>query len=219
MTYNILAPGIVEFLNIVDDPKLLVKKIEDLDLKIINNKNQTSLKSWEPWIYKYDNPDLPILCMSKIVPASDELNKHDIFYNDQVKITEIFENAIQKSTDMYCNIYTNLSKSLKSKERFAKLLKYSSGSMMPAHSDNGYTSRILSLIVYLNDDYDGGELFFKNFDLTIKPKPGSVLCFPSSFIYLHEVKEIKFGVRYSYPVWFHSKVKQDLPINEKLVKL
>lgn len=219
MTGITLAPGIIEFKNVIDNPSSLITKIENLDLKIINNSNVTSLKSWEPWTYKYDNPDMPVLCMSKIIPSEIELNRHDVFYKDQLEITNVFKEAINNSVDAYCKIYTNLSKSLKSQEKFAKLLKYSSGSMMPAHSDNGYTSRILSLIIYLNDDYEGGELFFKNFDLTIKPKSGSVLCFPSSFIYLHEVKKITSGSRYSYPVWFHNKTKQDLPINEKIVKI
>jgi len=218
MTHKILAPGIIEFTNVIKNTESLINKIETLDSNIIKNKGYTSLESWKPWIYKYDNPDTPTLCSYKIIPSLNELNRHDIFYNDQLEITKIFEDAIKYSVDEYCKIYSNLSKSLKSQERFAKLLKYSSGSMMPEHSDNGYTSRILSLIVYLNDDYHGGELIFKNFDLNIKPNAGSVLCFPSAFVYLHEVKKITNGIRYSYPVWFHSKQKQDLPINEKLIK-
>jgi predicted 2-oxoglutarate/Fe(II)-dependent dioxygenase YbiX len=45
---------------------------------------------------------------------------------------------------------------------------------------------LYTVIVYLNDDYDGGELYFKNFDIKIKPKAGSIVIFPSVKPYIHE---------------------------------
>lgn len=43
-----------------------------------------------------------------------------------------------------------------------------------------------SIVLYINDDYDGGELHFRKFDLSVKPSAGSAIIFPSSAPYYHE---------------------------------
>jgi predicted 2-oxoglutarate/Fe(II)-dependent dioxygenase YbiX len=51
--------------------------------------------------------------------------------------------------------------------------------------------------VYLNDDYEGGELWFPRFNLTIKPKAGDVVVFPSTYIYEHASQDMVSGTKYS----------------------
>lgn len=59
---------------------------------------------------------------------------------------------------------------------------------------------ILSVLGSLNDDYEGGELImFGNHE--IKLPTGSVVVFPSNFMFPHEVKPVKKGIRYSYVSW------------------
>jgi hypothetical protein len=50
-----------------------------------------------------------------------------------------------------------------------------------------------STILYLNDDYSDGELFFKNFDIIVRPKPKSLLVFPGTKKYEHGVKHVGPG--------------------------
>lgn len=45
----------------------------------------------------------------------------------------------------------------------------------------------LSTLIYLNDDYIGGEIAFADYGISIKPKARELIIFPSYF--LHEVKE------------------------------
>jgi predicted 2-oxoglutarate/Fe(II)-dependent dioxygenase YbiX len=52
-------------------------------------------------------------------------------------------------------------------------------------------------IMYLNDNYDGGELYFPAYDIDFKPKAGTLAFFPSSTYYVHGVKEVLGGVRYT----------------------
>lgn len=59
---------------------------------------------------------------------------------------------------------------------------------------------ILSVLGVLNDDYEGGE-FVMFGDVEIKLTAGSVIVFPSNFMFPHEVKPIKSGTRYSYISW------------------
>jgi len=69
------------------------------------------------------------------------------------------------------------------------------------HADHGpaYVTTI-SVVAYLNDNYEGGELYFPRFDLTIKPKQGDVLVFPSTYIYEHASLPMKSGTKYSVVV-------------------
>jgi hypothetical protein len=64
------------------------------------------------------------------------------------------------------------------------------------HSPN--IVRTVSAVVYLNDDYEGGELRFLRLDeLAIKPEAGDILVFPSTYLYEHESKNVTKGAKYS----------------------
>lgn len=79
--------------------------------------------------------------------------------------------------------------------------KYSVGSHIRPHRDTGMysTNRLITCVVYLNDEYAGGALTFPQFSYSISPKAGDCVCFYSE--YLHGVDEITDGVRYCI-VWF-----------------
>ena len=49
---------------------------------------------------------------------------------------------------------------------------------------------------------DGGEIYFPNWGIEIKPKAGSLVIFPSNDEYVHGVKEVKNINRYSIAIWY-----------------
>lgn len=51
-------------------------------------------------------------------------------------------------------------------------------------------------LVYLNDDYEGGEIFFPDHDIIIKPETNEFISFPGTRYYVHGVKEVTKGSRY-----------------------
>jgi hypothetical protein len=57
-------------------------------------------------------------------------------------------------------------------------------------------------LFYLNDDYEGGELYFPQHEIEFKPKAGAAYFFPGDKNYLHGVKEIKSGTRYVIPFFW-----------------
>ena len=57
-------------------------------------------------------------------------------------------------------------------------------------------------LFYLNDDYEGGELYFPNQGIEFKPKAGGAYFFPGDKNYIHGVKEIKSGIRYVIPFFW-----------------
>lgn len=59
---------------------------------------------------------------------------------------------------------------------------------------------VLTVLGALNNDYTGGE-FLMFGDYEIKLKTGSVIVFPSNFLYPHQVNSVKSGVRYSFVSW------------------
>jgi predicted 2-oxoglutarate/Fe(II)-dependent dioxygenase YbiX len=80
--------------------------------------------------------------------------------------------------------------------------KYYAGNGMGPHTDSGPIAH-LSAVMYLNDDYDGGELGFPNHNITIKPSAGSVIVFPSVEPYVHDPKNVTRGEKYISPsFWF-----------------
>jgi len=85
-----------------------------------------------------------------------------------------------------------------------ELLRYKKGYFYKLHIDKiaSANDRTLSCIIALNDDYNGGEIAFFYRKKIIKLKRGSVLIFPSNFIYPHEVLPITSGERYSIVTWF-----------------
>lgn len=61
--------------------------------------------------------------------------------------------------------------------------------------------RHLSLLLYLNADFTGGELEFQNFGLRLKPKPGMLVVFPSDHRYVHAARPTESGERYVLVCW------------------
>ena len=57
--------------------------------------------------------------------------------------------------------------------------------------------RDVSFLFYLNDQYGGGELEFYDLGLTIKPKKGMMIAFPSYKDFAHKVHPVTWGHRYS----------------------
>ena len=86
------------------------------------------------------------------------------------------------------------------------LLKYSEGGKYEIHTDHFTNApRHLSVIMNLNDEYEGGDLVFTNQkDLEIKRlklNKGSIVFFPSNFMYPHSIEPITNGTRYSIVAW------------------
>jgi predicted 2-oxoglutarate/Fe(II)-dependent dioxygenase YbiX len=91
------------------------------------------------------------------------------------------------------------------------ILKYQTGQKYSAHYDGGSSSgRTISPILYLNDDYEGGEIEFVNFNIKIKPEKGMLIIFPSSYPYAHVAHPVTSGTKYAIVSWLHDRPFDDL---------
>ena len=65
----------------------------------------------------------------------------------------------------------------------------------------GYHRLNVSALIYVNNNYEGGEIIFPSYNFYLKPEPGDMVIFPSR--YRHLVTEVKGkNSRYTMPVWF-----------------
>ena len=84
------------------------------------------------------------------------------------------------------------------------VLRYTEGQNYKQHADSSFgSSRVISSVLFVNDDFTGGQLEFPNFEVTVTPKPGLMLFFPSCYAYSHVVHPVTSGTRYSIVTWFN----------------
>ena len=185
-----LAKDIFYFKNAIYEPYKLVNFIEntendqDIDTSIISK--------WIPWTSSTNSNDL--YGYKKNINGRDKtLNSKELYIYNSIRSNMIFMAGEYKK-------YNNLDCEIKIDKEF-DIKKYNTGTMMGPHADqnDGNMSLRYSLVAYLNDDYEGGEIAFKNHKVTLKPESGSLIIFPSSEPYLHESKEIISGTKYMSP--------------------
>jgi len=180
--------------NVIKDPLTLLSLINSTDVDL---DEFTSITKWKKW--SASNDEYIFGEQKKINPSIDKETNISLIY-----IYEQIKNAINKSSQIYAKEYnidlgylTPLS-----------ISKYHVGKHMGSHVDSYGDDRspILSVVLYLNDNYEGGELYFKNQDITIKPTAGSIVIFPSNSPYYHESKKIKSGIKYMSPGFWYKKL-------------
>jgi predicted 2-oxoglutarate/Fe(II)-dependent dioxygenase YbiX len=60
----------------------------------------------------------------------------------------------------------------------------------------------VSVLMYPNDSYVGGEITFPEYNLVIKPQAGDMILFPGNGGYKHTVQQVTSGIRYTMPSWY-----------------
>lgn len=83
--------------------------------------------------------------------------------------------------------------------------KWLEGAFADYHSDNteldgtpnAWRENKLVTIIYLNDDYSGGELVFRDHQIKIAPKTGTVVVFDVGIDNVHGVTEVSAGNRWT----------------------
>lgn len=94
------------------------------------------------------------------------------------------------------------------------IVKWPVGSRQDPHADkelhegpdagtpNDFPHYDIASLFYFNDDYEGGELFFPTQGIEFKPVGGSAYFFPGDKGYIHGVRPIISGGRYTSPFFW-----------------
>lgn len=85
-----------------------------------------------------------------------------------------------------------------------QIIRWFPGMEQPPHADDmtntditGLEHRAFGSIIYLNDDYEGGNTYYPNYDIKITPKSGTLAVHPGDPEHLHGVTKIEGGMRYT----------------------
>jgi hypothetical protein len=190
MKKEILDNRIVAYTDFMDNPMSLVDEINNLQAK-------HNLKFVPSTINNYEEDH------SKITSTSFWLHEHPTdytigpeFVKDKKKVNEKIDRAIFEPSIDYVKSF---SPGISMRERWG-LVKYEDTEFLTWHTDGDTkNNRKVSFVFYVNDDYTGGEIEFKNFiGSPYKPKAGTLLMFPSYPEYLHRVIPVVSGTKYVF---------------------
>ena len=122
----------------------------------------------------------------------------------------IIQNTTQAIKDLYQSSLQNKYKQTIKSIESPQFLYYNEGGKYDVHNDsedfvNGKLTRVcerdITILIYLNEDYEGGELEFPDWGITFKPKTGTILAFPSYIEFSHRVLPVTKGNRYNLVSW------------------
>ena len=108
-------------------------------------------------------------------------------------IEEILESSLDQCLKDYCSQYAI--DGIVPEDW--QLVRYGEGQQFGTHLDENYDNpRTVSLTMYINNDYTGGELEYVWFNKTYRPDPGDIIIFPSNYVFSHKVHKVLSGTRY-----------------------
>ena len=213
--------------NVVSDPEKLIKLIEDTEAE----KYSKFITPWEEWsacsgeMYVYGNHKrIKMLKLDEILQKCPE----DILEDSKYIFNEIFDGFKNVCID-YAEKVNEESKLILMTDTAIK--RYEAGTFMGSHFDQQEGDKRLkySLVMYLNDDYEGGQISFtikdgvltstdyaasediddprnkERITFSIKPEAGSVIIFPSEPPYSHTAHLVKSGLKYMVPSFWLNK--------------
>jgi hypothetical protein len=176
----------------------VLKNIEELIYTIESTNDMLSedslISSWHPWTASHGESFFGMkksTNISKLQLADD-------------KVIDLF-NLLNSTLDHYGEHYASALNIELGDKMPISISKYFLNSFMGPHTDSSPepTFENISAVMYLNDNYAGGEINFPEQGIKIKPKAGSLIIFPSVPPFYHESLKILNGVKYISPAFWH----------------
>lgn len=196
MKKTIFAEKIFYYEDVLIDPDSLIDLIEKTDEGLTNSD---SIGKWHSWVTSGDGPQ-KVFGFQK---NTDELKLNTS--SEPVKhIYDSVKSALSKIGKDYS---THWGIEYQDPTPIT-ISKYNTGAEMGPHVDHYGDPRyipLMSAVLYLNDDMEGGELNFPNQGINIKPKAGSAIIFPSVEPFVHESYEVTRGQKYIVPAFWIKK--------------
>lgn len=205
MLQNEIFPGLIVYSNIIPENLNIIDRLESA----IKESNRR--RSWQ-------NAEVGYKYLSKNYRdcSNIKIQKKNSFFKTpyEIKLDSVWQDIydIEKPLiDDYCkkfNIEMNYWEAM-------NFIKYEVGQHFDEHSDHGYSYICtVSTITYLNDNYDGGELYFPKINIRIKPEAGQFIVFPSTYLFSHIAEPVTKGTKYCIATMLdynnnNEKIKKD----------
>lgn len=194
--YEEIAPGILYFPDAIKESSEIVKAIEETE-------PSSTWTEWRDWnSYDMSNP-LPLGKMRDILRKSndgslpvDEISTYldsVIFqcvkdYLAYLDINKNIESTLEELA--YASTYTDRG------NEYYNIKKYDLEREMGPHPDweDDDSRAVITVAMYFNDNYVGGDLSFRDKSVSVKPNAGSVCIFPAR--YFHDSGKMVEGTKY-----------------------
>lgn len=113
---------------------------------------------------------------------------------------KLFEDVNNRATRLYEELYGH--DPLVSYIYLGTINGMGVGRGMAVHADNtpGLTGNVDTphgMVLYINDDYEGGELYYPELRIVMKPAAGDLVIHPGTPEYAHGVSPVTSGMRYA----------------------
>jgi hypothetical protein len=196
---KILKENDIVFSEVTDELISVENFLTDKELSfILDNINSASQSDWE---IEYMS-NLKNFCLEKF--GRDDVD--NLVAEGKFEITQnwVDKNLNIGHTSEYRIIHERLNSLVKAASSelevsgLATIQRMQPGVELKSHTDQHTDPSIrYATILYINDDYVDGELFFENLDISLRPKPKTLLIFPGNEKYEHGVKFVSEGpIRY-----------------------
>ena len=183
-----LFPGIWVYRDVIKPEFDIINRLEN------NIKSSNGIYNWEEATvgYKEKMPSYRD-CVDFKINKYDGPNMDSHMQEFQNIWQDVYD-AQKFALDDYCNMYTIQMKYWEA----MNFIRYGEGQHFQEHADHGWSYvATVSMVAYINDDYEEGGLKFGKLNLDIKPKAGDLYIFPSTYLFSHRAMPVKSGVKYS----------------------
>jgi predicted 2-oxoglutarate/Fe(II)-dependent dioxygenase YbiX len=206
--------------------------IDALENKLVGS----IIKNWEPWEdVSHDGLGNPIISKrgsikqidwdfsindtNKLWPRIEIQPEYSEDHTKAYEILKMIHEPYLNALDIWSQKTGNEMPTIITKNYTIK--KYDIGGEIGEHVDivldDPYHTMDWTVLIYLNDNYKGGDLVFTNHNITLSPSAGSILFFPTCEP--HSAMEVTHGNKYFIFLYLHTKYKLSHSVNELYVKL
>jgi hypothetical protein len=179
--------------------------IDEDDLKVIQDFCPT-INEWnnsKESVYAEDGT-----CLYNAEYWNDRQCSSEILERLSMPVFKIIDKYIQKMQLALEEIYC-----LELSPRPPVIMKWRPGTEQRPHADkqiedgrpNAFADYDLNSLFYYNDDFEGGNLYYPQHDIVVRPKPGLAVAHPGDINYLHGVTMVTNGYRYTTPSFYTVK--------------
>jgi Rps23 Pro-64 3,4-dihydroxylase Tpa1-like proline 4-hydroxylase len=125
------------------------------------------------------------------------LNKDtDLRSADSTEICNVLKKFLEETIDPIITNYAD-EKNINFNKKEYQLVRYKKGQFFKEHTDaTEEYPRKISALLYLNDNYTGGEIVFTKKNISIKPIKNTLILFPSSEEFSHSAEPVISGIKY-----------------------
>ena len=153
-------------------------------------------------IHSYENFFTPEECQHYIKGHSKLFSPntdHRTFYFRKTEVVDLYQYFASYSAQKLNGLFNFTVKKIDEKAfvNYFQIVKWPAGESQAPHRDFDY--QCYSSIIYLNDNFKGGETVIDG--TVLKPKQGLMILFDGDKK-THSVNKIKKGTRYTIPCWY-----------------